>query len=83
MMLYQFGVHTISISNASAHKYVTTKGKEYVILNIQVFNILNTTNLHLQWIVPQFLNLRPKMANSIVYVITLITNRNHAFHCLN
>jgi len=36
-----------------------------------------------QWIVPQFLNLRPKMAKSIVYVITLITNRNHAFHCLN
>jgi len=35
------------------------------------------------WIVPQFLNLRPKMAKSIVYVITLITNRNHAFHCLN
>jgi len=36
-----------------------------------------------QWIVPQFLNLRPKMAKSIVYVITLITNRKHAFHCLN
>jgi len=36
-----------------------------------------------QWIVLQFLNLRPKMAKSIVYVITLITNRNHAFHCLN
>jgi len=36
-----------------------------------------------EWIVPQFLNLRPKMAKSIVYVITLITNRNHAFHCLN
>ena len=35
------------------------------------------------WIVPQFFNLRPKMAKSIVYVITLITNRNHAFHCLN
>jgi len=35
------------------------------------------------WIVPQFLNLCPKMAKSIVYVITLITNRNHAFHCLN
>ena len=35
------------------------------------------------WIVPQFLNHRPKMAKSIVYVITLITNRNHAFHCLN
>ena len=33
--------------------------------------------------VPQFLNLRQKMAKSIVYVITLITNRNHAFHCLN
>ena len=36
-----------------------------------------------QWIVPQFLNLHPKMAKSIVYVITLITNRNHALHCLN
>ena len=36
-----------------------------------------------QWIVPQFLNLRPKMAKSFVYVITLITNRNHAFHCFN
>ena len=24
-----------------------------------------------------------QMAKSIVYVITLITNRNHAFHCLN
>jgi len=36
-----------------------------------------------EWIVPQFHNLRPKMAKSIVYVITLITNRNHAFHCLN
>ena len=36
-----------------------------------------------EWIVPQFLDLRPKMAKSIVYVITLITNRNHAFHCLN
>ena len=34
-----------------------------------------------QWIVPQFLNLRPKMAKSILYVITLITNRNHDFHC--
>ena len=40
-------------------------------------------NITDQWIVPQFLNLRPKMAKSIVYVITLITNRNHAFHCLN
>jgi len=39
-------------------------------------------NIQEQWIVPQFLNLRPKMAKSIVYVITLITNRNHAFHCL-
>jgi len=39
--------------------------------------------LQVEWIVPQFLNLRPKMAKSIVYVITLITNRNHAFHCLN
>jgi len=47
-MLHQFGVHTISISNASTHKHVTSKGKEYVILNIQVFNILNTTNLYLQ-----------------------------------
>jgi len=36
-----------------------------------------------QWIVPQFFNLRSKMAKSIVYVITLITNRNHAFHCYN
>ena len=42
-----------------------------------------TLHKALQWIVPQFLNLRPKMAKSIVYVITLITNRNHAFHCLN
>jgi len=50
MLFYQFAIHTISISNASAsaHKCVITKGKEYVILNIQVFNILNTTNLHLQ-----------------------------------
>jgi len=48
MLFYQFAVRTISISNASTHKYVITKGKEYVILNIQVFNILNTTNLHLQ-----------------------------------
>jgi len=39
---------------------------------------LRTTH---RWIVPQFLNLRPKMAKYIVYVITLITNRNHAFHC--
>jgi len=36
-----------------------------------------------EWIVPQFLNLRPKIAKFIVYVITLITNSNHAFHCLN
>jgi len=36
-----------------------------------------------EWIVPQFLNLRPKMAKSIVFVITLITNRNHAFNCFN
>ena len=36
-----------------------------------------------QWIVLHFLNIRPKMAKSIDNVITLITNRNHAFHCLN
>jgi len=48
MLFYQFAVHIIYISNASAHKHATTKGKEYVILNIQVFKILNTTNLHLQ-----------------------------------
>jgi len=43
----------------------------------------STNFLKSPWIVPQFLNLRPKMAKYIVYVITLITNRNHAFHCLN
>ena len=56
----------------------------------KIFNINNRKQLYIydnysliEWIVPQFLNLRPKMAKSIVYVITLITNRNHAFHCLN
>ena len=34
----------------------------------------------IEWIVPQLLNLRSKMAKPILYVITLITNRNHAFH---
>ena len=49
-------------------------------LVLQVYLVLI---IEQQWIVPQFLNLRPKMAKSIVYVITLITNRNHAFNCLN
>ena len=54
----------------------------WYVVYISPFYFLNHYCL-VQWIVPQFLNLRPKMAKSIVYVITLITNRNHAFHCLN
>ena len=48
--------------------------------NVHIVIVMKTSY---KWIVPQFLNLRPKMAKSIVYVTTLITNRNHAFHCLN
>ena len=62
---------------------VTTKGGK--LRNVTMYKVIWTeSSVYLwQWIVPQFYNLRPKMEKSIVYVITLITNRNHAFHCLN
>ena len=75
--------HRINWDNVTNHQRSDYRAK---VANIgactYTHTVLNNSDID-QWIVPQFLNLRPKMAKSIVYVITLITNRNHAFHCLN
>ena len=71
------------IGQSQANGKLVSEVLQYTCSSTRVFVYNETQKTTAGWIVPQILNPRPKMAKSIVYVITLITNRNHAFHCLN